>query len=300
MAKDYYNILGVARSASEEEIKKAYRKLAREFHPDLHPDKKKEMEAKFKDINEAYHVLSDKKKRSEYDLTGQTGGFGAGMGGPGYGPPGGGVHFEDFGYGFGGFEDIFGEVFGRGGRRRVAQRGADLEYRLELDFLQAIKGTEVKTTVSRPSGPEPLTVKIPPGVKTGSRVRVAGKGEPGTNGGPAGDLFIETTVRPHPYFRREENDIYLEVPITLKEALIGAEIEVPTVDGHTRIKIPAGTQGGQKLRIRGKGVPGARGERGNQYVTVNVAVPRHIDERSKEIIEEFSERNPYDPRKGLW
>lgn len=298
MAKDYYNILGVSRGASEEEIKKAYRKLAREFHPDLHPDKKKEMEAKFKDINEAYQVLGDPKKRSEYDLTGQTG-YGAGAPGAGYAPPGG-VHFEDFGYGFGGFEDVFGEVFGRGGRRRVAQRGADLEYRLELDFLQAVKGTEVKTTISRPSGPESLTVKIPPGVKTGSRVRVAGKGESGIGGGPPGDLYIETTVRPHPYFRREDNDIYIDLPITLKEALLGAEIEVPTVDGSTRIKIPPGTQGSQKLRIKGKGVPGPRGERGNQFVTVNIAVPRSIDERSKELIEEFSERNTYDPRKGLW
>ena len=297
MAKDYYTILGVARAASEEEIKKAYRKLAREFHPDLHPDKKKEMEAKFKDINEAYQVLGDPKKRSEYDLTGQTG-FNSGMGGPaGYGQQGG-VHFED--YGFGGFEDIFGEVFGRGGRRRGPQRGADLEYRLDLDFLQAMKGTEVKTTISRSTGTESLTVKIPAGVRTGSRVRVAGKGEAGFNGGPAGDLFIETTVRTHKYFQREDNDIYLDVPINLKEALIGAEIEVPTVDGSTRIKIPPGTQGGQKLRIRGKGVPGPRGERGNQYVTVNIVVPKHIDERSKELIEEFSQLNPHDPRKGLW
>jgi len=296
MAKDYYTILGVPKGASDEEIKKAYRKLAREFHPDLHPDKKKEMEAKFKEINEAYQVLGDPKKRSEYDLTGQTG-FNSGIGGPGYGPQGG-VHFEDLG--FGGFEDIFGEVFGRGSRRRGPQRGADLEYRLDLDFLQAIRGTDVKTTISRSTGTESLTVKIPPGVRTGSRVRVAGKGESGFNGGPPGDLFIETSVRSHPYFRRDDFDIYIDVPITLKEALLGAEIEVPTVDGHTKIKIPAGTQGGQKLRIRGKGVASARGERGNQYVTVNIAVPKNIDERSRELIEEFSRLNPHDPRRGLW
>jgi len=296
MAKDYYTILGVPKGASEEEIKKAYRKLAREFHPDLHPDKKKEMEAKFKEINEAYQVLGDPKKRSEYDLTGQTG-FNSGMGGPGYGPQGG-VHFEDAG--FGGFEDIFGEVFGRGSRRRGPQRGADLEYRLDLDFLQAIRGTDVKTNISRSTGTESLTVKIPPGVKTGSRVRVAGKGEAGFNGGPPGDLFIETSVRSHPFFRRDDYDIYIDVPISLKEALLGAEIEVPTVDGHTKIKIPAGTQGGQKLRIRGKGVASPRGERGNQYVTVNIAVPKDLDERSKELVEEFSRLNPHDPRRGLW
>lgn len=296
MAKDYYTLLGVPKGASEEEIKKAYRKLAREFHPDLHPDKKKEMEAKFKEINEAYQVLGDPKKRSEYDLTGQTG-FNSGMGGPGYGPQGG-VHFEDLG--FGGFEDIFGEVFGRGSRRRGPQRGADLEYRLDLDFLQAIRGTDVKTNISRSTGTESLTVKIPPGVRTGSRVRVAGKGEAGFNGGPPGDLFIETSVRSHPYFRRDDYDIYIDVPISLKEALLGAEIEVPTVDGHSKIKIPPGTQGGQKLRVRGKGVIGPRGERGNQYVTVNIAVPKDLDERSKELIEEFSRLNPHDPRRGLW
>lgn len=298
MAKDYYNILGVQKGASEEEIKKAYRKLAREFHPDLHPDRKKEMEAKFKEINEAYEVLGDPKKRSEYDMLGQVG-FGAGAPGAGYAPPGG-IHFEDFGAGFGGFEDIFGEIFGRGGRRRVAQRGADLEYRMELDFIQAVKGTEIKINISRPSGPETLTVKVPPGIKTGSRVRVAGKGEEGFGGGPPGDLYIETYVRPHPYFRREGNDIYIDAPITLKEALLGAEIEVPTVDGHTRIKTPAGTQGGQKLRIKGKGGYGPRGERGDEYVVINIALPKHIDARSKELIEEFSDLNPYDPRKGLW
>lgn len=298
MAKDYYNILGVPRGSSDEEIKKAYRKLAREFHPDLHPDRKKEMEAKFKEINEAYEVLGDPKKRSEYDMMGQAG-FGAGAPGAGYAPPGG-IHFEDINANFGGFEDIFGEIFGRGGRRRVAQRGADLEYRLELDFIQAVKGAEVRVNIQRASRPESLTVKIPPGVKTGSKVRVAGKGEAGLGGGPQGDLYIETIVRPHRFFRREGLDIHLDAPITLKEALLGAEIEVPTVDGQTRIRVPAGTQGGQRLRIRGKGGFGPRGERGDEYVTVNINVPKAVDERSKELIEEFSALNPYEPRKGLW
>ena len=299
MARDYYEILGVARNASDEDIKKAYRKLARQFHPDLHPDKRKEMEAKFKEINEAYHVLSDPKKRSDYDLAGQVG-FETGSGAPGY-PPGG-INFEEFGFGAGGgFEDIFSELFGRGGPRgrRVAQKGPDLEYSLVLDFIHAAKGAEVKVSLPGRNG-EMLTVKIPPGVNTGSRVRVAGKGEPGLNGGPPGDLYILTTVKEHPYFRREDRDIHVNVPITLKEAIIGAEIEVPTIDGTTRIKIPPGTQGGQLFRVRGKGVYGPKGTRGDEYVAVNIAVPRHVDDKSRKLIEEFEDLNPYDPRKGLW
>lgn len=303
MAKDYYDILGVGRNATEEEIKKAYRSLARKFHPDLHPENRKEMETRFKEINEAYQVLSDPKKRSNYDLTGQAG-FEPGMGGGPAGYPPGGVSYEDFGFGggFGGFEDIFSEVFGRGGgRRRVAQKGQDLEYRLELEFLQAVRGTELKVTISRQGRPEALTVKIPPGIKTGSRVRVAGKGEEGFGGGPPGDLYIVTTVRPHAYFSRVEQDIYVDVPITIKEALFGAEIEVPTIDGPTRIKVPSGIHGGQKLRIKGRGVYRQRGERGDEYVILNVATPKKIeDERSRELIEEFMKLNPYEPRKGLW
>ncbi|MBZ0220949.1 MAG: DnaJ domain-containing protein [Candidatus Methylomirabilis sp.] len=296
MAKDYYATLGVPRNASEEEIKKAYRKLAREFHPDLHPDKRAEMEAKFKEINEAYQVLNDPKKRADYDLTGHVG-FETGTGAPGYAP--GGVNFEEFGFGFGGFEDIFSELFGRGrAGRRVAQRGEDLEYRLTLDFIQSVKGAETEITIPRPSGAESLKVRIPPGVVTGSRVRVAGKGGEGLAGGPRGDLYILIAVRPHPYFRRENRDIYLDVPITLKEALIGAEIEVPTIDGNVRIKVPAGTQSGQMLRVKGKGAYGR--ERGDEYAVIKIMVPKKVDDRSRELIEEFESRNPYEPRKGLW
>ena len=143
-------------------------------------------------------------------------------------------------------------------------------------------------------------MKIPPGVNTGSRVRVAGKGEPGLAGGPPGDLYILTTVKEHPYFRREDKDIYVTVPITLKEAVNGAEIEVPTIDATARIKIPPGTQGGQLLRVRGKGVYGPKGARGDEYVEIKIAVPKNVDDKSRKLIEEFEERNPYDPRKGLW
>ncbi len=304
--KDFYEILGVGRDATAEEIKKAYRGLARKYHPDLHPGDKG-MEKKFKEINEAYSVLGDPKKKEDYDLTGRVPG---GAGGPGAGwPPGGGGMggmggFGGFGGGGGGgFEDIFGEIFGGmgGGRRRGPQRGADLEYRLSLDFLQAVRGTEIKVTVRRQSGAsEKITIKIPAGISDGARVRVAGKGDEGSDGGPPGDLFIITTVGKHPYFKRKGKDIYIDVPVTIGEALLGAEIEVPTITGPARIKISPGTQGGRKLRLRGKGVAPRRGAHGNQYCEIHITLPSSIDKRSEELIREFESRNAYDPRKGLW
>lgn len=301
--KDYYDILCVARTASDDEIKKAYRSLARKYHPDLHPNNKKEMEAKFKEINEAYGVLSDPKKRSDYDLTGQAT-FEPGMGGFQY-PPGG-VDFEGFTQGFGGmggFEDIFGEIFGGRTRHRGPQRGADIGYNLDLDFIHSVKGADVKVTVTRRSGAtETMTVKIPAGVATGSRVRVPNKGDEGANGGPNGSLNINIMVSEHPYFRRVENDIYVECPVTIKEAVSGADVTVPTIDGHTTIKVPPGTQSGQKLRIKGKGVYPAYGgtHRGDEYVIINIAAPKKADQRSKDLLDEFMKINPYEPRKGLW
>ncbi|TAN61011.1 J domain-containing protein [bacterium] len=302
--KDYYDILGVSKNATEEEIKKAYRALARKFHPDLHPNNKKEMEAKFKEINEAYGVLSDPKKRSDYDLTGQAT-FEPGMG---YQYPPGGVEYEGFTQGFGGtggFEDIFGEIFGgRGGRvRRGPQRGADIEYSLTLDFLHSVKGADVKITASRRAGTtETMTVKIPAGVSTGSVVRVPNKGDEGANGGANGSLNIVINVTPHAYFKRVDSDIYVDCPVTVKEAFLGAELAVPTIDGIMTIKMPSGTQSGGKLRIKGKGVYAAFGgaHRGDEYVIINITVPKKVDQRSKELIEEFMKTNPYEPRKGLW
>lgn len=293
--KDYYQILGVKKDASTEEIKKAYRRLARQYHPDLHPGDK-EMEGKFKDINEAYSVLHDPEKRNQYDLTGQV------PFEPGMGRPGGPFHYQDFGFGgFPSVEDLFSEVFGFPGARRGTVRGADIEYTLNIDFLKSIRGTDVKITVRRRTGSETITIKIPPGVMNGSRVRVAGKGEDGYEGGPRGDLYIVTMVSPHPYFRRKDNNIYIDVPITVREAVLGSNIRVPTVEGYTTIKVPPGTHGGTKLRIKGKGVGSPLSPtRGDQYVVIKIDVPKGVDERSRELIEEFGRINDYDPRKGLW
>ncbi len=313
MAKDYYELLGVPKGATEDEIKKAFRKLTKKYHPDLNPDDKAS-EAKFKEIGEAYSVLSDPKKRADYDLRGQSpfGHGGAGHGGypgagGGYGAGGGGnINFEDFGFdGAGGFEDVFRDVFSRGGRqqRRPPQRGADIEYSLTIDFLNAVKGTEVKLKVARGEGKktETIVTKIPPGIIDGSKVRVAGKGNKGTGGGPAGDLYIVTRVKPHKYFKRVGNDIYVDLPITVAEAVKGTKVSVPTIDGNTTIKVPPGTQGGSKMRIRSKGVYGAnKSSRGDQYVIINIVVPKDVSFDSMRMIEEFDKLNPLNPRQGLW
>lgn len=296
-SKDYYDILGVKRNASEDEIKKAYRGLAKKYHPDLHPGNKT-YEAKIKEINEAYGVLSDHKKKSDYDLTGQAV-YEQGYGG--FRPEG--FDFQNAGQnlGGGGLEDLFGDIFDAGRGRKRTRRGEDVIYEMEVDFLGAAKGTDVKLDFGKRTGHETLTVKIPPGVDTGSKVRVAGRGEAGFGGGPSGDLYLAITVKPHPYFRRIESDIHVEVPVTIQEAVLGAEVNVPTIEGSTTIKIPPGTQGGQKLRLKGKGVFGTHTRfRGDQYVVINIAVPKKVDAESKGLIERFSEINPYEPRKNLW
>jgi DnaJ-class molecular chaperone len=300
--KDYYEILGVKKDASDDEIKKVYRTLARKYHPDLHPGDKT-MEARFKDINEAYGVIGDSKKRADYDLTGGSP-FGAGMGG-GYRPaPGGFEGVEDFGFGGAGagFEDIFSEIFGGKGRRRGPARGADIEYSLKVDFLGSVKGIELKIKVKRRVGTSgTVKIKIPPGISDGSRVRLAGKGDLGSGGAPPGDLYIIIRVAPHPYFRRVDGDIHLDVPITIKEAVMGGRVEVPTIDDYTTIKVPPGTHGAQKLRIKGKGVYASAGvARGHQYVIIRIAVPKKVNQRSKDLLDEFSELNHYEPRRGLW
>lgn len=299
--KDYYEILGVSRNATEDDIRKAYRELAKKYHPDLHPGDKT-MEARFKEINEAYEVLRDPKKKEQYDRFGSAV-FEPGFQGAGtYTYPGGAgrtVNIEDFGFDIGGIEDIFGDIFDKREKSRWTKGpigGEDVEYGLEISFEQAIKGAEARFTVNG----EKITVKLPAGVKDGSRVRVPGKGRSGFAEGRRGDLYIVTKVKPHPYFRRENDDIYLDVPITVTEAALGAKVHIPTIDGKTLLVIPPGTQSGQKLRLKGKGVRHIKDkDRGDQYVIIRIVLPKDINQKSKNLLEEFQKLNPYDPRQGM-
>jgi molecular chaperone DnaJ len=374
MAKeDYYSVLGVARSAKQPEIKKAYRRMARKNHPDVNPGDKS-AEERFKKIQEAYDVLSDAKKRAIYDQYGfYSENFKEPPGGGGRGfaegfPNGFNYSGMDFGEsGQNSFRDVFSEFFsGEGTRSRPSgpAKGEDLEHRLNISFMESIHGLSTKMMLNRKnacpacdgsgldrsagqttcakckgtgqeakahgfmrfSGPcrvcggtgrvggrckscggsgavplqETITVRIPPGAANGFRMRVPGKGNAGKAGRPSGDLYLIISVREHEFFRREGNDILCTVPITVTEAALGTKIEVPSIDGKALLRIPPGTQSGQKFRLRGKGAPSLRGELpGNQIVEVRVVVPRIADERSKEILRELARLNPENPRAGL-
>jgi molecular chaperone DnaJ len=405
--KDYYEILGVKKSASPEEIRKAFRKLARKYHPDVNPGDKT-AEEKFKVLSEANDVLSDTKKRKIYDQVGFysdnidpataeayakagsgaggfPGGSPGGFPGRGSGQAGGqGVPFDFSGFDFsdlvdgagrsrrssgaGGFRDIFSGIFG-GGRGATAteagpEPGADLEYQVNVPFWTAIRGGVMRLNITRQdlcsnchgkgyieapgkcpecdgtgqvtqtggrmkfnvpcphcegtgknistcpvchgegtvSRSEPLEVRIKAGTRDGQRIRLACKGNAGTHGGAAGDLYVIIRTGEHPIFRRDGDDIYLTVPVSATEAALGAKIEVPTTDGRALLKIPPGTQSGQKLRLRDKGVPSATkdGVRGDEIVEVTVTVPMPRDERTKELLRELAKLNPEDPREELW
>ncbi|NLM52467.1 MAG: molecular chaperone DnaJ [Firmicutes bacterium] len=369
MAKrDYYEVLGVSRDASQEEIKKAFRRLARKYHPDVNPDDK-DAEKKFKEIKEAFDVLSDPDRRQQYDQFGHAAeeGFG-GFGGFGQG-------FGQGGFGFG-FDDIFEEFFGGspfGGATRTRrpnspQRGSDLRYDLEITLEDAAFGLQTTITVPRTencdacggSGAKPGTkpetcthchgsgqqqvvrntafgrfvsvrtceacggtgtiikehcpqcqgsgrvqrrrkieVKIPPGVDTGSRLRISGEGEAGLHGGPPGDLYVVIHVRKHKIFVREGDDVVMEQPISFVQAALGTELEVPTLDGKARIKIPEGTQTGTVFRLRGKGIPHLRGfGSGDQRVRVIVQVPKKLTAKQKELLREFARISGEDVESG--
>lgn len=306
--KDYYKTLGVSRNASGEEIKKAYRKLARRYHPDLNSGKK-EAEEKFKEIQEAYEVLSKEDKRKAYDMFGSAGfqGFK-----PGQerttgrwseeGSPGGDFRFS-FGD-IGGFDDIFSEIFGARDPARTTSRVRDIEYDFEVDFETAIKGGVRDVKIAREMGggktsSETISVRIPAGVDDGSRIRIPGKGETGGRG-MSGDLFLRVKVKPHPIFKRNQDDIYLELPITFYEAALGAQIKVPTIDGTATVTIPAGVQNGTKLRLKGKGVQNIKNrERGDELVVVKIAMPEHVSEDAKKGFEELAKTSPYNPRINL-
>jgi molecular chaperone DnaJ len=296
--KDFYKILGVTKGVSEAELKKTYRKLSRQFHPDTNPGDAK-AEARFKEISEAYSVLSDKDQRAEYDQMramgpGARAGFGGGQGG---GFPGGGGNF-----GGAGFEDVFANLFGGGGGGfggpRGPQRGQDLTTTQTLDFIDGVKGTTIKLSLR--SGAEPTTIKIPAGVSDGQKIKIAGKGNPSPNGGPAGDLIITVTVKTHPVFTRDGNNIRVVVPITYAEAVLGATIQVPTLGGDpVKLKVAPGTPNGRVLRVKGRGVVTVKAE-GDLLATVEIAVPSHVSDKAKKALEEFDGFLPdEDPRADL-
>ena len=406
--KDYYGALGIKKTATPDEVRKAFRKLARKYHPDVNPNDKK-AEDKFKEISEANEVLSDEKKRKVYDQLGfytdgidpaqakaaARGGYGYGAPGAGRAGQGGGVPFDFSGFDFsdfesttgrrrpagaapgvdpsagtgsGGWRDIFSGMFsGAGaGRQQQAEPGTDLEYQVPVEFWTAIRGGTMRLEVNRletcptckgqsqsasggartcpecqgsgqvtqmhgqmkfnvqcklcgGSGKienacptchgegrvrrmEQVEFRIKPGTRDAQRIRLAGKGNAGTGSAPAGDLYLIMKVGTHPVFTRQGDDITLRVPVTVPEAALGAKIDVPTIDGRTQLKIPPGTQGGQKLRMRDRGVGSAsvEGKRGDQIVTIEIAVPQLRDERSKEILRELGKLNPEDPRESVW
>lgn len=366
--RDYYEVLGVAKGASDDEIKKAYRKAAKACHPDLHPDDK-EAEARFKEVNEAYEVLSDPQKRARYDQFGfNDPTMGGGAGGSGFS-------------GFGGFEDIFDMFTGggfvggssRGRSQNAPQRGSDLQYNLTLTFEEAAfgcrkefkfqrsavcdacagtgakpgtqpqtcptchgsgqqrvtmnspfgqvqtmrtcptcggKGKIIKDKCSKCSGTgftrvtRTVTLNVPAGVDDGQNFKtIPGEGEPGRNGGPAGDLYITCTVRPHKIFKRDRYDLYCDVPVSFTQAALGGEIDVPTLGGTTKYNIPAGTQEGTSFRIRGEGIQQFRGtNRGDMFFTVHVEVPKHLGEKQKELLRQFEDSlngREYERRKSF-
>lgn len=301
---DPYKVLGVARGASDEDIKRAYRKLAKKLHPDLNPGDKK-IEAQFKETTAAYDLLSDTEKRRKYDR-GEIDEHGQPRGPRFNHRPGGGAagagHKRGRGFGFeaeeGFSDDLFGDFFGFGkGDGGVKLKGADVSYQVRVPFLEAVLGTKQRLNLA---DGKTLEVQLPPGTETGQTLRLKGQGLPGRGGAPAGDAFVEVTVEPHPIFSRDGNDVLVELPITLYEAALGASINVPTIEGKVAVKVPAGSNTGTQLRLRGRGIQaGKGGQRGDQYVRLVVVLPKEIDAELKAAIESAAERHPYKVRAKL-
>ena len=312
MASDLYEELGVARTASQDEIKKAYRKLAAQLHPDRNPGNA-QAEARFKAVNRAHQVLSDPKKRSLYDEFGEDAlreGFdadamraykrAAGAGGRVRFRRGGGGFEEVFGgAGAGGFGDLFGDLFGAAqgrGRGRTAAKGSDVASEVTVDFVSAIRGAELKLQVQ--DGGETVTVRIPPGAGDGDKVRIPGHGAPGPFGGPAGDLMLTLRLKPHPYFERDGLDLYLDLPITIGEAYAGAKVRVPTAEGDVTLTVPKHAQSGQVVRLKGKGVK-RKNAVGDLYVRFLIKLPDDESPAVKRAIETIEAASTSDVRAGI-
>jgi curved DNA-binding protein len=315
MAEDLYSVLGVPKGADADTIKKAYRKLAKDLHPDKNPGNK-QAETRFKSVNHAFDVLSDPKKRKLYDEFGEEGlreGFDPDrvrqyrawqqrqqrQGPGGYG---GEVNLEDLfggaGGQAGGFGDMFGDLFGRARRSRGPMKGQDLESEITIDFVSAVQGTTLQLRPHGPNSPA-VTVRIPAGASEGSRVRIAGQGAPSMNGGPSGDLILVIHVTPHPVFRREGDDLHLDLPITVAEAFRGAKVKVPTVDGAVTLKVPERTQSGTAVRVRGKGVTRKGKEPGDLYVHFQIHIPKDASPEVEEAIEKLAKHQSEDVRKDV-
>jgi curved DNA-binding protein len=307
--RDYYEVLGVPRDATADDIRAAYRKLARQYHPDV--NKEAGAEDRFKEISEAYEVLRDAEKRERYDrlganwkagddVSGAAGfegfeGFARRGGGRGFGE-GVRVEFGDAGD----FSDFFQSVFGsrtrgapRGGFDGFSTRGGDQEATLELSLEEAARGGRRKISLGRGRDYE---INIPAGVRDGQRIRLAGEGAPGIGDGPSGDLFLRVRLKPHPRFRVEDRDLHTDLPVSPWEAALGATVELRTLTGSTRLRVPPGSSTGRKLRLRGEGLPGPSGAHGDLYAHVKVMVPRKLSDRERELFEQLAEVSDFDPR----
>jgi len=309
---NYYQTLEVSKTATADEIKKAYRRLSRKYHPDMNPDDK-QSEAKFKEIQQAFDILGDEEKRRQYDQFGEAFGRRGPQGDAQTwtsGQPG--FDFQDlFGKQFGGGQvdlgDLFGGAFGGGGGGRSrgrsrAERGRDLEIDISIPFQLAVMGGEYPLSLQHEGKTERIMVKVPPGVDSGSRIRLAGQGEAGTQGGAAGDLHLKVQVIPHPYFRREGSNLFLDLPLSIEEAILGTQVEVPTLaEGMVSLKVPAGTSSGAKLRLKGKGILDRKTkEQGDQFVVVKIAVPKEISTEARAMVEQLGLLLHQNPRQNLW
>ncbi len=307
--RDFYEVLGVSKTASQDEIRKAYKKLARKFHPDVKPADP-DAEKKFSEITEAYDVLSDEEKRKNFDQ------FGHGFRGAG---PGGGNPFQGFGGGGGqafDIEDLLGGMFGGGGGRggnpfaggggrrgqSRPQKGNDVKAEITVPFIVAVDGGEHSLSVQQGSTTERLTVKIPAGIDDGQTIRLAGQGGSGVAGGSSGDLLVTIHIAPHPWFRREGQNLMIDVPLSPSEAALGAKIDVPTLsEGEVVLSVPPGTSSGAKLRLRGKGVRNPKtGDKGDQFVVLKVVLPKELSEEARALYQQLAELQTSSPRAGLW